>query len=74
MFTLGTSSGAEGYRHAGEEAGVVIRGTFELWIGEQQHLLETGDSFRFASKTAHRYSNPGDIETIVIWAITPPSY
>jgi hypothetical protein len=22
----------------------------------------------------HRYRNPGTIETVVVWAITPPSY
>lgn len=74
VFPPGASSGAEGYRHAGEEAGVVIRGAFELWIGERRHRLEAGDSFRFASTTPHRYANPGDTETVVIWAITPPTY
>jgi len=73
-FEPGASSGDEPYTHKGEEAGIVVSGSLELWIGKQRHLLRPGDSFGFYSSTPHRYRNPGDIETVVIWAITPPSY
>ncbi|MFA5122692.1 helix-turn-helix domain-containing protein [Zavarzinia sp.] len=67
--------GAEApYSHQGEEAGLLLAGTLELWIGEQCFTLNQGDSFSFPSTTPHRYRNPGDAETVVIWAITPPSY
>ncbi|MNR67568.1 DNA-binding transcriptional repressor PuuR [compost metagenome] len=58
----------------GHEAGVVLKGKLELWIGEQHFTLEEGDSFSFASSTPHRYRNPGDTQTELIWVVTPPSY
>lgn len=62
------------YSHEGEEAGVVIRGALELWIGEAHYSLNAGDSFAFDSATPHRYRNPSQEETLVIWAITPPNF
>jgi len=69
------SAGEEAaYTHQGEEAGVLLAGTLELWIGEKSFTLNEGDSFCFPSTVPHRYRNPGEIETVVIWVITPPSY
>ncbi len=62
------------YNHIGEEAGLVLSGTLEMWIGEECFLINEGDSFAFPSTTPHRYRNPGEVEAVVIWAITPPSY
>lgn len=73
-FPPGASSGPDPYTHEGEEAGIVIRGRLELWVGAQRLLLEEGDSFGFESTIPHRYCNTGDSEAVVIWAITPPSY
>ena len=73
-FPPGASSGDEPYTHAGEEAGVVIRGRLEMWVDGRVLLLEAGDSFGFPSSQPHRYRNPGPEEAEVIWAITPPSY
>lgn len=73
-FPPGTSSGNEPYTHAGEEAGIVLRGRLELWVDGRLLRLEAGDSFGFASTLPHRYHNPGSEEAEVIWAITPPSY
>lgn len=69
-----TVSGERPYTHDGEEAGIVMAGQLELWIGNKHFLLSEGDSFTFASSLPHRYGNPGTTETVVIWAITPPSY
>lgn len=73
-FAPGSTSGTEPYRHKGEEAGVIIAGTLNLWIGDTCYTLNKGDSFSFKSSLPHRYSNPGDEEAEVVWAITPPSY
>lgn len=69
-----SESGVEPYAHKGEEAGVIIKGELELWIGGERFLLKEGDSFSFPSTEPHRYRNPSDEESIVIWAITPPTY
>jgi transcriptional regulator with XRE-family HTH domain len=73
-FPPGASSGDEPYTHAGEEAGIVIRGRLEMWVDGKHLMLSAGDSFGFASSLPHRYRNPGPEETEVVWAITPPSY
>ena len=73
-FPPGASSGDAPYTHNGEEAGVIVRGTLELWVDGKHFVLKAGDSFGFPSSLPHRYCNPGSEETEVIWAITPPSY
>jgi transcriptional regulator with XRE-family HTH domain len=64
----------EPYSHAGAEAGVVISGTLDLWVGERFFRLEQGDSFSFKSTIPHRCANPTRKPTRVVWVITPPSY
>ena len=73
-FKPGSTSGREPYQHEGEEAGVVLSGVLSLTIGEETYRLEAGDSFGFKSSTPHRYENHGDTTTVVVWAITPPTY
>lgn len=73
-FPPGSTSGVEPYSHKGEEAGVVLAGTLEIWVGDKNLVLQEGDSFGFDSSQPHRYRNPGEREAVVIWAITPPSY
>jgi transcriptional regulator with XRE-family HTH domain len=65
---------SEPYTHEGEEAGYVVSGSLELYLGEVKSILEAGDSFSFPSQIPHWYRNPGDVETVVIWAMTPPTY
>ncbi|MBP32395.1 XRE family transcriptional regulator [Methylobacterium sp.] len=62
------------YSHEGAEAGYVIRGSLDLWIGNRHFKLTSGDSFSFASTTVHRCANTGTVSTEIIWIITPPHY
>ncbi len=73
-FEPGASSGREPYSHEGEECGLLIKGQLELWVGERYFFLRSGDSFAFPSTEPHRYRNPGRGKTVVVWAITPPSF
>lgn len=73
-FKPGSESGTESYTHRGEEAGIVLSGTLLLWLDGEEITLGEGDSFAFPSDVPHRYSNPTEDVTVVIWAITPPSY
>lgn len=73
-FPPGTASGAAPYTHRGEEAGIVIEGSLELWIDGEAFAVRAGDSFSFPSTKPHRYRNPGEREAVVIWVITPPTY
>ena len=70
----GAGSGETGYSHAGEECGIVQEGILNLWIEGEKRTLSQGDSFRFASTKIHRFENPGNVLTRVIWITSPPLY
>ena len=56
-----------------EEAGYILSGTLDLWIGDKEFRLNPGDSFRFAGEP-YRWRNPGAEPCIAIWVIAPPVY
>jgi transcriptional regulator with XRE-family HTH domain/mannose-6-phosphate isomerase-like protein (cupin superfamily) len=62
------------YSHEGEECGVVVEGRFRGIVGDEEFVLEVGDSIYYASSIPHRWENAGDVEAKAIWAITPPSF
>jgi DNA-binding transcriptional MerR regulator/uncharacterized cupin superfamily protein len=65
----------ESYAHEGEEFLHVLRGAFEIWLGDNEHYrLKTGDSLYFESSTPHRWRNPGSAETWLLWVNTPPTF
>ena len=68
------SSGAEAYTHQGEDAGFVLKGSLKLWVGDDTHILNEGDSFRFKSELPHRFANADTRVTEVLWSVTPPFY
>lgn len=72
-YPVGGGSG-ELYSHDGEECGFVLQGRFRGVVGEQELILEEGDSISYASSIPHRWENAGDVEAKAIWAITPPSF
>ena len=62
------STGDELYTHDGEEAGLVLEGEMKLTVDAESWTLKTGDSFRFASRRPHRFSNPSDkAKAVVLW-------
>lgn len=64
----GGSTGDELYAHDGEEAELVIEGEMKLTVNAESWTLKQGDSFRFASRRPHRFSNPsGNSKAIVLW-------
>jgi len=70
----GGSTGDELYTHDGEEAGLVLDGEMTLTVDAETWSLKTGDSFRFASRRPHRFSNPADdTKAVVLWVncVTP---
>jgi len=69
----GAKGGEPPISYRGEQAGIVLTGSFEITIGARRFLLREGDSFGFKSTTPHRYRNPGRVETVIVWAFTPPN-
>lgn len=74
LSTLQPGSDSADYSHDGAEAGLVLSGVLDLWVGDRKFRLEEGDSFSFRSTEVHRCANPGDTPTRVVWVITPPHY
>ena len=74
MSTIEPGADSGEYSHDGVEAGLVLSGTLDLWIGGQHFQLEEGDSFSFESTKVHRCANSGSVPTKVVWIITPPHY
>jgi DNA-binding transcriptional MerR regulator/mannose-6-phosphate isomerase-like protein (cupin superfamily) len=76
LFRVKPNSGSgESYTHEGEEFLHILRGEFEIWLGNKEHYrLKTGDSLYFESSTPHRWKNPGRTETWLLWVNTPPTF
>jgi transcriptional regulator with XRE-family HTH domain len=74
ISTIDPGADSEFYAHDGAEAGVVLNGTIDLWIGDRHVTLHPGDSFAFPSSTKHRCANPGGTPAKVLWVVTPPHY
>ena len=63
------------YRHNGEEFGIVLTGTKDVFLDGVRHRLNAGDSIRYASTIPHWYVNPSETEECTaIWVSTPPTW
>ncbi|CAM3625533.1 HTH cro/C1-type domain-containing protein [Bordetella sputigena] len=66
----GGSTGEELFTiERGEQVGLVLAGTLELWIEDKSFTLQPGDSFRYHSKAPHRWRNPGQEKAEVLWVV-----
>ena len=74
IMPAGSDTGEALYSHAGEEAGVIVRGEVEVTVGEHCRVLGPGDAYYFDSQTPHRFRNVGEGEAELISANTPPSF
>jgi transcriptional regulator with XRE-family HTH domain len=70
----GAGTGEVPLVHDGEECGIVLQGQVEVWVGNESFILNPGDAIYQASTIPHRSQNIGDIDVIIIVAITPPSF
>ena len=71
----GGGTGDEPYAHeSDEEVVIVLSGQLELWVADEQHLLEEGDSIAYSSRLPHRNVNSSDRQAVVLFCLTPPSF
>ena len=71
----GGGTGDEAYSHdSDEEVVVVLSGRLELWVANEHHVLEAGDSVTYSSRLKHRNRNTGDTTAVVLFCLTPPSF
>ena len=60
--------------HDGEEFGIVLEGTHAVNVGGVHYVLQAGDSISYSSTIPHWYENPGDVTSVSLWVVTPPSF
>ncbi|MCF7700857.1 cupin domain-containing protein [Loktanella sp. M215] len=73
-YPAGADTGPEWLSHAGEEAGIVVKGVVEVTVDGAVALLGPGDGYIFDSRLPHRFRNPADAVCEVISACTPPTF
>jgi DNA-binding transcriptional MerR regulator/quercetin dioxygenase-like cupin family protein len=76
LFRVAPLSGSDGsYSHQGEEFIYMLSGTLEMWLDEMEcFVLHEGDSFWFESTLGHRWFNPGEVDAVLLWINTPPTF
>lgn len=75
VIGVGGGSGREPYSHQGEEECVlVLDGALRVWLDGARYDLLEGDALTFACETPHRWENPGDSDSRVLWIVTPAGY
>lgn len=60
--------------HDGEEFGIVLEGTHAVNVGGVHYVLQAGDSISYSSTIPHWYENPGEVTSVSLWVVTPPSF
>ena len=73
-FDPGGSTGEKPYSHGdSHELFFVLRGTVELTLGDERHVLSAGDSIEYPSSVPHKTENIGTETAEVLWMIAPPT-
>jgi transcriptional regulator with XRE-family HTH domain len=60
--------------HTGQEGGIVVSGEVELTVAGRTRVLSSGDGYYFDSQLPHRFRNCSDEPSVLISALTPPTY
>lgn len=70
----GSESSITPKAHKGEEIAVLLRGKVKITIEDQSCIMEQGDSVHIPSLKPHKWTNIGNEEAVVIFAVTPPEF
>ena len=73
-YPPGGDTGPELLSHAGEEAGVVVRGKVRVKVGAHESKLGPGDAYYFDSRLPHRFWNEDEEVCEIVSASTPRSF
>lgn len=60
--------------HAGEEVALVLKGVFELHLDGEVFTLHEGDSVRIEPQQIHNWTNVGEGESVLVFAVSPPEF
>lgn len=69
-----TSSAKDFLNHDSEEVAIVISGTIVLETETENYTLNEGDSVRLPHLIRHRWKNESEMDTKLIFALTPPNF
>src|SRR5262249_62131512 len=70
----GAGAGEELYTlPADVELVYVLRGSLELRVGEETHLLEEGDTFQYSPRDPHSWRNPSETDEAVVLRTALPN-
>lgn len=64
----------ENLTHSADECIFVLKGSIEVYLGDEIHLLNEGDSIYIKENVPHRIYNPSKIKSIGISTISPAIY
>jgi len=71
VMPAGFTNEARPFRHLGVECVVVLEGSLDVHHGRETVRLEKGDAMTYRCEEAHWWANPGDVEAVVLGAVTP---
>nr|WP_042181488.1 cupin domain-containing protein [Kibdelosporangium sp. MJ126-NF4]CEL13134.1 transcriptional regulator, XRE family [Kibdelosporangium sp. MJ126-NF4]CTQ98823.1 transcriptional regulator, XRE family [Kibdelosporangium sp. MJ126-NF4] len=74
LLEPGAASSETGWSHPSDECVVVLTGRLVVEVDGDRHVLRTGDSATFDSRSPHRYLNETSKPVRFLLAVTPPSY
>ncbi len=60
------------HRHDNEQVGYVMRGRLVAVVGDEEHVLEPGDSYVFPSNEPHGAENRWEEPAVGIGVLSPP--
>lgn len=71
---IDASTGGAGYTHGdSQEVVIVIHGTVQLALGDEQILMSEGDSLEYRTSVPHGVRNVGARPAEVLWIVSPPT-
>ncbi|GAB2621323.1 helix-turn-helix domain-containing protein [Pseudactinotalea suaedae] len=73
VLAPGDTSAAEPRGHASSECVYVIEGEIVASIGGIDHPVVGGEAITFDSRLPHLFRNDGDIDAVILLAVTPPA-
>jgi quercetin dioxygenase-like cupin family protein len=67
-------SKTQGFKHQGQEIKIMLKGTMEYHVGDEEFILEEGDMLFHHSTEEHWSKNIGKTEAVIITISTPPTF
>lgn len=69
-----TSSSENLLEHKGEEVAFILEGKIKVYLGEEEYLLEAGDSVKIPANLKHKWENNFSQNAVVLFSVTPPAF